>query len=165
MKKRVVSLSILLVLASLSLVLVPGASSKTEDIKVLSYTWYSGSYGSIIAAGEVQNVGSSTISKVILGGTIFSADGVAEAYSVAQVGVINLVPQQKAPFYMQFDPGSGSTGDINWLSFGIDHISFNIVQAGDTSYYQYPDVKITTSSGAANSQGQYWVTCLFISVR
>jgi hypothetical protein len=158
MKKQAVFFVILLSVASISFALVPHASAAPQDIKVLNYTWYTGDIGSIIVVGEVQNVGSRVLNQVVLSGIMYSPDNIAEASSQAQVPAVYLVPQEKAPFYMQFDSSTGASGDITWTSGGIDHFEFNVIKASETDNYQYPDLKVTTSSGSVDSQGQYWAT-------
>jgi hypothetical protein len=149
---------VFLTLASLGLTLVPQVSSQPENIKVLSYGWYVDSIGYLDVVGEVQNVGPNTIDSVVLSGVIYTLDGDAVSYSYpTPVYVKYLVPQQKAPFYMEFPPEVSVTGDLSWLSLGID-VDFTINSAEATSSYQYPDLTVTSSSGGADSEGVYWVS-------
>lgn len=148
-----------LTLASLGLTLVPHVSSQPDNIKILSYSYYFDSIPFLDVVGEVQNVGPNTIDTVVLSGTIYTTDGQAVAYSYpTTVFVKNLLPQQKAPFYMEFPPEVSITKDYSWLSVGIDHVEFTVNEAKATSSYQYPELTVTSSSGAANAQGEYWVT-------
>ena len=82
MRKSTVYLFVLLTLVSLSLALVPQVSSQPENIKVLSYSWYVDSIGLFDVVGEVQNVGPNTIESVVLGGIVYTMDGVAQTRSV-----------------------------------------------------------------------------------
>jgi hypothetical protein len=158
LRKRSVLLFILLTLASLSLTLIPQVSSQTDSIKILSYSWYVDSIGYLDVVGEVQNAGPNTIDYVVLSGIIYTPDGEAVAHSSTRVYAQYLLPQQKAPFYMEFPPSVSVTGDLSWLSLGIDHIDFSVDSAEATSSYQYPDLTVTSSSGGTDAEGIYWVT-------
>ena len=158
MRKSSVFLFVFLTLASLGVTLVPQVSSQPENIKVLSYGWYVDSINFLDVVGEVQNVGPNTIDTVVLSGTIYATDGEAKAYSSTTVFVKYLVPQQKAPFFMEFPPQASVTGDLSWLSLGIDHIDFTVNLAEATSSYQYPGLTVASSSGEVDSEGVYWVS-------
>jgi hypothetical protein len=149
---------VFLTLVSLGLTLVPQVSSQPENIKVLSYGWYVDSINFLDVIGEVQNVGPNTIDTVVISGTIYATDGEAKAYSSTTVFVKYLVPQQKAPFFMEFPPQASVTGDLSWLSLGIDHVDFTVSLAEATSSYQYPDLTVASSSGEVDSEGVYWVS-------
>ena len=157
MKKRAVSFVVLLIVLSLGLTLVPHVSG-TSGAEVLSYSWYIDSLGYLVVVGEVQNTGQSTIDSLLIVGTIYTIDGQPQADAPAQFYVKYLVPQQKAPFYMEFNPGTSYTSDLSWVSIGLDHVDFKVAQAETTSSYAYPDVVIKSHSGAADSTGVYWVT-------
>lgn len=159
MRKSIVFLCVFLTLASLGLTLVPKVSSQPENIKVLSYGWYVDSIGYLDVVGEVQNVGPNTIDSVVLSGVIYTLDGEAVSYSYpTTVYGQYLLPQQKAPFYMEFPPSVSVTGDLSWLSLGIDRVDFTVEAADPTSSYQYPDLTVTSSSGGTDAEGVYWVT-------
>ena len=149
----------LLTLVSLSLALVPQVSSQPENIKVLSYSWYVDSIGLFDVVGEVQNVGPNTIEAVVLGGAVYTTDGVAQTHSSPALAYVNcLIPQQKAAFYMDFPSQNSVTGDLSWLSIGVDRVDFTVIQANVTSSYRYPDLTVKSSSGAADGEGVYWVS-------
>jgi len=159
MRKTAIFLVTLLALASLGLALVPKVSSQTQDIKIVSYSYYVDNLGYFDVVGEVQNTGSNTIQSVVLTGTVYTPDGTAQAYSYpTTVWVVDLLPQQKAPFYMEFPPETSNTGDLSWLSLGVDHVDFTINQASATSSYQYPDITLLSHSGGTDNEGVYWVT-------
>jgi hypothetical protein len=161
MRKSTVYFFIVLTLLSLGLTLVPSAHSQPENIKILSYSYYIDSSGFLDVVGEVQNIGSNTVTSVILTGTVYATDGTDQADSTTQAWVTYLLPQQEAPFYMSFYSPNNSP-DGTWLSVGISNIALTVVQANVTSSYQYPDLKITSSSASIGSgtddQGIYWVT-------
>src|SRR4030067_1968026 len=157
MKKSLVFFIVLLSLLSLGLTLIPHVSSQPENIKVLSYSWYTDSVDYFIVVGEVQNIGHNTIDTVGLSGTVYTQDGNAQANSYAPAFVKYLIPQQKAPFYMEFSSQSSPTGDLSWLSLGVDRIDLVVDLAEATSSYQYPDLTLEGSS-ASVVEGVYWVS-------
>jgi hypothetical protein len=158
MRKSAVFCFVLLALVSLGLALVPKVSSQPENIKVLSYSWYVDSIGYFIVVGEVQNVGPNTIASVGLSGTVYTKDGAAHASSYTVAFVQYLIPQQKAPFYMEFSPYASDTGDLSWLSLGVDRVDFSVNLAEVTGDYQYPDLTVKSSSGKVDAEGVYWVS-------
>ena len=144
-------------MSSLTLTGVPSAFSQIENVKVLSYTHYIDSLGLLVAVGEVQNVGSNTIAQVILQGIATSSDG-TQTTSGTQAWVNYLIPQQKAPFYLEFySQENGGT----WVS-DIAKIEISVYQADATVNYQYPDLKITSDrssiGSASDDKGVFWVT-------
>ena len=155
MRKSTIYLFVLLTVFSLSLTLIPSGFSQPENVKILSYSWYIDSLGYLVVVGEVQNVGSNTVASVILGGTVYSSDG-TQSDSSGQAWVLNLIPQQKAPFYIEFYSSSSSDG--TWLSLDISKVDLAVYQAEATANYQYPDLKITSSSATVTSDGVYWVS-------
>jgi hypothetical protein len=139
--------------------LVPQVSSQPENIKVLSYSWYVDAIGSFDVVGEVQNVGPNTIESVVLGGIIYTMDGKDQAYSNPTFVHVNcLLPQQKAAFFMEFNPQASVTGDLSWLSLGVDRVDFTVLSANVTSNYRYPYVTVQSSSGASDAEGTYWAS-------
>jgi hypothetical protein len=158
MRKITVFVFVILTVLSLGLTLVPHVYSQPENIKVLSYSWYIDSLGFFVAVGEIQNVGSSTIDTVVLSGSVYTKDGTDQSDSFpAQAYVKYLLPQQKAPFYMEFPTTSDSGGNLDWLSLGVDRVDFKVETAEATTSYQYPDLTVKDSSGAADAEGVYWV--------
>ena len=158
MKKSIVFFLACLALVSLGLTLIPKVASQPENIKILSYSWYTDSYGDFIVVGEIQNAGPNTIASVSLSGTVYTQDGTAQAYGYSSAYVNYLAPQQKAPFYIDFSPQTSITGDLSWVSTGIDHVDFNVIDAETTDKYQYPGLSITDDSGSTDSEGVYWVS-------
>jgi hypothetical protein len=158
MKKNAVFFLVLLTLLSSGLALVPKVQSQPENIRILSYSWYIDSLGNFMAVGEVQNVGPNTIDTVDLSGTVYTKDGQAQANSFTRAFVKYLIPQQKAPFYMEFRPDMSTTGDLSWLSLGLDRVDFAVEAADATSSYQYPDLTLKDSSATVDTVGIYWVS-------
>ena len=111
MRKNIIYLSILIGLMLLGFSLVHQASSQSDNLKVLNYNWYIDSIGGFDVVGEVQNVGSTILDPVVLVGTVYTPDGVAQATSnPCIVYVENMLPQQKALFLMEF-----RSSDLSWL--------------------------------------------------
>ena len=160
MKTKATFITLLIVL-SLSLAVIPNVHSQPENIKVVNYSWYIDSLGFFVVVGEIQNTGSNTVQQVGISGTVYSVDGAALSDSYTQAYVKYLVPQQKAVFYMEFSPTNDATGET-WIYLAIDHVDFTVIEANETSSYQYPDLTVKTSSAAIgssqNDQGVYWVS-------
>jgi hypothetical protein len=159
MRKDTVYLFVLLTFLSLSLACVQKVSSQPEKIKVLSYSWYVDSIGFFDVVGEVQNVGPNTIESVVLGGIVYTIDGAEQGRSNPTYVYVNcLIPQQKASFFIEFSPQQTATGDLSWLSIGVDRVDFTVIDANVTNNYRYPDITVQSSSGAADKEGTYWVS-------
>ena len=156
--RKILTSIVLLTLVSLGLVLFPQVSSQPENIKILNYSWYIDSYGDFIVVGEIQNTGPNTIDSVALSGTVYTKDGEAQTYYAGSAFVKQLIPQQQAPFYIVFPPQASITGDLSWVSIGVDHVDFTVNQAEATNEYQYPDLTVQGSSGSVDSEGAYWVS-------
>ena len=152
MKKRVVYLLIAIIIASLTFSSIPGILGQPEDIKVVNYSYYVGPSGILEVTGEIQNVGVNTIDSVILRGSVINENGIDISDSGTKAWVAYIVPQQKAPFIMEFAPPQ-DTG--LWQPGDIANIQLNVVQANATSSYQYSDLKITSSTPSIGTSGDY----------
>ena len=104
--------------------------------------------------GQIKNVGQDVIDQVILTGTATTTDQLQQG-SYTKVWVSNLIPQQKAPFYMEFPPPQDAYGQSSWYGSSIADISINVALANATSGYQYPDLKITSSQGSVGTSGDF----------
>jgi preprotein translocase subunit SecG len=156
MRKSTICLFVLLIVGSLSLGFVHQVSSQPENIGIVNYSWYVDSYGYFVIVGEAQNVGPNTIESVVLGGEVYTNEGELLATSNPTFVYVNcLVPQQKAPFYIEFSPPGG---DQSWWTAAVDHVDFKILSANVTGNYRYPYVTVESSSGAADAEGVYWVS-------
>jgi len=65
---------------------------------------------------------------------------------------------QKVPFYIEFTPYSSVTGDLSWVSLGIENVTFEILPFNATSSWKYPDLKIVSSHQFIDENGTYAVT-------
>jgi hypothetical protein len=168
LKKSTTYFSIILILSVASVPLLSTATSQTQSIKVLSYTYYVDSLGYFIVVGEVQNQGPNTIRRIILTGTIIDSNG-AQASSYGPVWGEYLTPQQKAPFYMEFP----SRADDGSVITEISEIKIDVYMAEPTPNYRYPYLTIandqsfigtnrgspTTSTNLSDGDfGVFWVT-------
>ncbi len=151
MGKRVVCLLIAVLFISLAISSIPHVISQPESIKVTNYSYYINTVGFLDVVGEIQNVGQNTISAVYIGGTILDPSGADVSDSGTRAWVAYLAPQQKAPFMMEFQLSSGDS----WTPDVIGSIQFTVTQANATSSYQYPDLKITSSTPSVGTTGDY----------
>ncbi len=166
MKKTTIALLIILLTSMMAVGFAPKAASQgsnqglpsvNDNVKVIDYSFYLDSLGSLNLVGQVQNQGPNTVNPVFLSGAIYDSDGVEQGYTSTQVFVHYLLPQQKAPFMLQFGQPQNQQywGDLSQ----IGKTDF-IVYANDTSQYIYPDLKITSktaSIGTGNYSGGYQI--------
>jgi hypothetical protein len=150
MKKSIIYFSIVLLVVSLGLTLVPHTFGQTEtqNVKILNYSYYFDTDGYLEVVGQVQNVGSNTLDPVYLTGSVLSASGTDLSDSYCRLLVADLIPQEIAPFNMEFMP-------LNWGPLDISSIVLNVGQANVTSSYQYTDLKITSSSATIGTSGNF----------
>ncbi len=158
MKKITTCFFITLLLLTVIFTSIPFAFGETQDIKILSYNYYVDSIGGLVV-GEIQNTGSDTIKYVYLTGTLTTADGTIVGSGNSRALVSYLTPQQKAPFYMEFNkPSIG--GD--WYSVDVSKITLKVSKADAESSHQYPDLKIVSSEAKVSTNtddcGTYWIT-------
>jgi hypothetical protein len=158
-KKSLISILLAVSIISLCLILIPNVFCQLENVKVLSYSWYLDTYyGNLVVVGEVQNTGPNTIDSIVLGGTVFTPDGTAQANTVTQVYGTQIPPQEKAPFQMQFTPQTSYTGDLSWLSQGIGNVTFAVGSAIPTDSRQYQGLTVSSHTSSVDSNGFYMVT-------
>jgi LPXTG-motif cell wall-anchored protein len=154
MKKTLTCLLILLVASSLTITFTPNVYAQTSNVRILdNYSFYEDSLGNLVVIGEVQNVGSSVIGNVTLTGTVTS-DSVTAQGNCAAWGY-NLLPGQKAPFYMEFYPESSGT---SWTSVTKSDITLEVYNAPETTQYMYQGVQVVSSQATPTATGEYWVT-------
>jgi len=161
MLKRTLALfAVSLLLVTLCLTLNPqNVASKTQDIKILSYSHCIDNLGYLDISGEIQNTGTDTIYEVILSGTVYGADGTEQAESTCRAWVFYLAPQQKAPFMLEFEKPTSSS---DWYTAGVSKIDVSVNKAGKTDSHSYPDLAISVSSAdvstTGDDKGVYWVS-------
>ena len=165
MRKSIIYLVVALTLLILPLAFVPHAlaqqDSGNSSIKVLNYSYQIDyNHNVIFLYGEVQNVGSSTLKDVSIGGSIYS-DSIDQSDSTGKAYAIYIVPQQKVPFEIDFRAPTSSS-DGNWDAVSISKIDFIVTESTVTTDYPYSDVKITSQSSSIDTtsaaKGTYWVS-------
>jgi hypothetical protein len=165
LKKAVVSISIILLLSFLCLTIIPqNVSSKTQDIKVVSYSHYVDALGLLEIVGEIQNVGTSTIERVVLNVLVYGADGTLQGNVTGYNWLSYLVPQQRSPFRFEVVvPAAYRTDDVSgWYSVGVSRIVISVIDAAETSSYFYSDFEVSVNSAGVSTSGvdagTYWVS-------
>ncbi len=163
LNKIIAVLLITLSVTWLCAALVPEATAAPEDIKILSFSWYIAPTtstralpGDLVVVGEVQNTGSSTVQYVTLQGLAFTSDGQAQAGAYTPAFVDNLLPQQKAPFYMDFNIYSSFSGNMSWVPL-VSRVEINVVRANATDSYQYPNLALQSNTSYIDMNGAYTV--------
>lgn len=152
MKKSLSCFLILLVFSSLTLILIPVVQGQIEEeIKILNYSSYVDSYGFLNVVGEVQNIGSNVIDNITIAGLAISMDG-SQTEAGKGIWANNLLPGQKAPFYLEFYSQSTS-----FIGVDTNDITLKVYHAVATNEYQYQNITITSQQGAAKANGEYWV--------
>lgn len=160
MGKKMVIFVIALLLLAVSLAMPSRTYSQTQDIKIVNWSWYIDPEGYLDVVGLVQNVGPNTISQIQLTGSVIGPGEADLDDSGTQVWVSDLLPQQEAPFYMEFvSPQVSSSTSSSWYDIieGGDLSSFLLspVEANATSSYQYQGLAITSSKGSIGTTGGY----------
>lgn len=168
LKKGLIALILFtLILASFTLISTSNVKAQTSEAQVLSYSWYvapttttTAQYiGDLIAVGEVTDVGSNPLSRVIVTGVAYNATGGALASAEAPAFTTLLLPGQKAPFYLDFAPQSSVTQDQSWVPF-VTNITVSVAFVSDSNQTQYTGLQIPAGSvsAALDSTGTYTVT-------
>ena len=146
MKKQLLFTTFLLCALTLTVftALVPiqvyGAST---DAKILSYSWYQAPtndlaayVGDLIVVGELQNVGTTNIYYVYVIGSAYINDVEVARYSCQILGN-NLLPGEKAPFYLDFVPESILIDNLkNWADVTNVTVTVGYIANTDKSMYQ-----------------------------
>jgi len=166
--KKIVAFAILVVLAlaSFNVLSITNVRAQTVEAKVLSYSWYiapsttfTAEYiGDLIAVGEVQNIGSTTAGLIWVAGQAYDSNGTVLASTESQVMTTNLVPNQKAPFYLDFAPEVSVTQDQSWIS-NVTSVTVSVatITKASNSSAQYGGLTIFNDIGV-NNGGNYTVT-------
>jgi hypothetical protein len=168
LKKTAVFTLVMVCTACLSLALIPKGYSQADNIKVLSYSWYTGPATSptpyalnqfdFIVVGEIQNQGTTIADHVSLTGIVYLTNGTIVAESSTVAFVEEMLPQQKAPFYMDFAPYSSSTGDLSWAN-DVGYIGFQTYVGNTTDTSQYQGLRVVSNSSFIDpTSGVYNVT-------
>ncbi len=161
MNKIIAVFIIMLSITGLCVLAVPNVNAESSDITILNYTWYtapSTSYyrGDLIVVGEIQNTGSSVIDFVALQGIAYTTDGEIQAGAYTSAYAENLLPQQKAPFYIDFSAQSTISGNLTWLPL-LDRVELRVIRANETSVRQYDGLAVVANTSYVDASGVYTV--------
>jgi len=170
LKRIVIALVlVILVIGSFAALSAPRVKAQTTSAKVLSYSWYISPsntqlaqyVGDIIAVGEVENTGTTALGTVSVAGLAYNStdNAICSAYA-ALIGVPELLPGQKAPFYMDFfpQPGVSDITDPNWAN-SVTNVTVQLGAQVATNQTLYTG--LTIPAGSVNhyiNSGAYTVT-------
>jgi hypothetical protein len=146
-------ITILMAILSASIIctaLAPTANAAPENIRILSYSWYTypdTGYGpgDFIVVGEIQNMGTTTVDRVAIRGVPYTADGQAQAEFSYPAYVENMLPGQKAPFYLDFTYQAAFSGNMSWDTM-VDHVDLSAVYAEDTDVQPFSGLQIVANT-------------------
>jgi hypothetical protein len=160
MKKSVILAFVVAITMVLCMTLIPNVFSQPENVRVLSYSWHidisSGEY--VVVVGEVQNVGPNIIDYVKVIGTFYASDGTPlEGNSVRSL-TTQILPQQKAPFYMIVPIYDSLTRSWVWDPQSIDYLTILVNYAEPTESSQYQGLEISSHESSTDAYGLYTVT-------
>jgi hypothetical protein len=158
--------------ASLLFAFSPATQAQTSNpnvanysLKVLSYSWYtSPTTGYLTVVGELQNNSTDIISVAKIFGTAYSTDGQAQAtnaISTIFANEVEMLPNQTAPFYMQFTPEFSNWGNLTWVtSPGIQRIDFRyyLLKSNSTTATSYQDLRVMGANSYIDASGNYTIT-------
>jgi hypothetical protein len=158
MKKPVALSVILLGIFLFSLMVTPLSNGQTSSIKATNYTWYTDSAGFLDVVGEIENVGTTTYTSVDLTATMTTTTGTTQT-AQAMAFINDMLPNQKAPFYMSFYLQADQTTGI---VPSVADVKVSVTQAPTTTNYLYQDVKVISQQNSidttADNKGSFWVT-------
>jgi hypothetical protein len=148
-----------LLLSILCLTLTPqNVSSKTQDIKVLSYSHYIDTLGFLDIVGEIQNVGTNTIRRAVLTVTVYGTDGAHQGNVTGYAWLSYMAPQQKSPFLLDI---VAPIDYPDWYSAGVSKIDVSVREANETISHLYSDFEVSVVSAgvsvSGSDRGAYWV--------
>jgi hypothetical protein len=122
------------------------SQAANTSVTVLSYSGYVAPSGDFVVLGEVQNTGNHALESVSLNVLVNDAAGTQIAAGTTNVLVKEFLPQQKAPFYLDF-----GKIDLNLFSSKVAIYNISLSNAPPTNYLQYPDLALNVDfNGIAN---------------
>jgi hypothetical protein len=159
LRKILSIITIVLLLSTLCLTLVSqNVSSKTQDIKISSYSHYMDSLGILDIVGEVQNIGTSAIERAVLTAVVYGSDGTIQGTVTGYAWLSYLVPQQKSPFLLEINTPIDYD---NWYFVEVSKIEISVTEAKEVNNYVYSDFEITVNSAGVSTnewdKGAYWI--------
>ena len=134
-----------LALFSQSIVKAQGNTSEAQIVSYRSYTAPSNTVlaaaaGDLIVVGEVKNVGTNVIGNITIQGVGLSSTGQTLATTATQAFVYDMLPGQKAPFYLDLSVGSATQGQN--LASSVSSFNISVISVTDTFERQYTGLKI-----------------------
>ena len=116
------------------------ARATNTSVTVLSHSSYVSPTGHFVVLGEIQNTGSHALESVTLNIIVSAPDGSQIVGGTTNALVHNFLPQQKAPFYIDF-----GKVDFNLIS-KTSAFNISLSNAPPTNYNQYPDLSLNVDS-------------------
>ena len=159
MKKSVILAFVVTITMVLCMTLIPKVFSQPDNIQVLSYNWYinPASPDLVTVVGEVQNVGPNIIDNVGVVATFYASDGTPFAGDSGTSLTNQILPQQKAPFYIIVPTYDSLTG-FSWDPQSIDYLTILVYRAEPTESSQYQGLEISSHESSTDAYGTYMVT-------
>ena len=141
------------------------AQAQSSEAQLLSYSWHISFAskiaewrGDLVAIGEVQNTGTTTLSSVWLLATAYNSTGAMLDQTNYRALAFNLSPGQKAPFFLDFLPEDSPTQDQSWVS-SVTNVTVAVVSAIATNETMYSGLTLPPGSITGfNNAGTYTVT-------
>jgi hypothetical protein len=160
--KKIMVILILVALILTSIFIFQNVKANASEVSVISYSSYVApsntvaalAPGDLITVGEVMNIGSDIVSDVTVQGTAFSASGQTLAVTGADAFVYDMLPGQKAPFYLDFSASSGLTQDLSWVP-QVSSVTVQVTSVTDTNQRQYSDYDIQGRYNYTDNNGVY----------
>jgi hypothetical protein len=148
---------------------MPHVKADSSEAQILNYSWYVAPatatlaqyIGDLIVVGEVQNVGTNTLTNVVIGAQAYNATGDLVGAAEFAAYATYLSPGQKAPFYLDFAPDPTTditTFDQNWASY-VTNVTARVINVVDSSQTQYLGLTVPSGSvSVLNTTGTYTLT-------
>ena len=114
--------------------------------------------GDLVAVGEIQNAGSSTLGIVTVAGYAYNSSQALLDSGNANIPINHLLPNQKAPIYIDFLPENSVTNvtsDSSWIP-SVTNVTVVVAYAADATTMQYSG--LTPTSSSSDSTGTFTVT-------
>jgi hypothetical protein len=168
--KKIVAILVIsiLVIGAFAAVSAPRVKAQeTGKATIVSYSWYisqnqvTAAYaGDIVAVGEVQNTGNTTLGTISVYGIAYNSTGTALCTATADVYDQSLLSGQKAPFYMDFDPDFSSVSTeflaSNWAS-SVTNVTLFVGAQVPTNQTAYAGLT-TSGLNHLDNTGTYTIT-------
>jgi hypothetical protein len=148
----IIAALVLAAFITLSTQIVKAASAEAT---VVSYSWYTAPSNTVLASeagdfivvGEIENVGSNIIGNVTVTGIAYSSNETELATTTTQAFVYDMLPGQKAPFYLDFTAASSITDSLSWVS-SVSSVTVTVTSVTNTDDRQYAGLEIPNPGGS-----------------